>query len=109
MYVSITGLRVKSIFRAPLFWRHAVPSLMQAQRAPGNMVAQVRKVDGVQHTLTVWQDREAMRRYLTTGAHLAAIRAFRQIGTGRVCGYEAERIPTWDEALAYWAAHGREY
>lgn len=50
MYVTITGLKVRSWLQAPLFWRHAIPSLRQAQMAPGNLFADVRKVDGVQHT-----------------------------------------------------------
>ncbi|MXO72246.1 hypothetical protein [Alteraurantiacibacter buctensis] len=109
MYVSITGLKVRSLLLLPLFFRHAVPSLTQARKAPGNLFADVRRVAGVQHTLSVWQDRAAMRAYLTSGAHLQAIGAFRQIGSGRICGYEADRQPTWEEALDYWHQYGREY
>lgn len=109
MYVSITGLKVRSWLQAPLFWRHAIPSLRQAQMAPGNLFADVRKVDGVQHTLTAWESRAAMRAYLTSGAHLQAIRAFRRVGSGRVCGYETETQPTWDEALACWRVNASEY
>ena len=109
MYVSITGLKVKGWRQWPRFAWHAVRSLRQARQAPGNLGAEVRTVDGVQHTLTLWQSREAMRRYLTSGAHLQAIRDFRKVGSGRTCGYEAETRPTWAEALAYWHEHGREY
>lgn len=109
MYVSITGLKVRSLLLMPLFYRHAVPALTQARKAPGNLFADVRRIAGVQHTLTVWQDRAAMRAYLTSGAHLQAIRSFRQIGSGRTCGYEADRQPSWDEALEYWHQYGREY
>lgn len=94
---------------APLFFRHAIPSLIQARKAPGNLFADVRKVADVQHTLTVWEDRAAMRAYLMSGAHLQAIKAFRQIGSGRTCGYESDRQPGWDEALEYWHQYGREY
>ena len=109
MYVSVTGLKVRSWMQVPLFWRHAIPSLQQAKRAPGNLFADVRKIDGVQHTLTVWDDRKAMRAYLSSGAHLRAIRAFRVIGSGRICGYETDRQPGWDEALEYWHQYAREY
>ena len=33
----------------------------------------------------------------------------RQIGNGKMCGYEADSQPTWDEALAYWQVNAREY
>jgi heme-degrading monooxygenase HmoA len=36
----------------------------------------VRKIAGVQHTLTVWDSREAMQRFFYSGAHKQAIRAF---------------------------------
>lgn len=108
-YVSITGLRVKSLWAAPLFWRHAIPAMAQARRAPGIVMAEARKIDGVQHTLTVWRSRDHMRAYLTSGAHMAAMKSFRRIATGATCGYEAEGAPTWDEAVAYWREHARPY
>lgn len=109
MYVSITGLTVRSLLLAPLFFRHAIPSLIQARKAPGNIFADVRRVAGVQHTLTVWESRAAMRAFVSSGAHLKAAGAFRQIGRGRMCGYEVDRQPSWDEALDYWHQYGREY
>jgi hypothetical protein len=109
MYVSITGLKVRGLLQAPLFWWHAVRSFNQARKAPGNISAAVRKIDGVQHTLTVWEDRAAMRRFLVTGAHLGAMRDFRRVGSGKTCGYESDTPPDWETALAYWRAHAREY
>ena len=109
MYVSITGLRVRGPLQAPLFWWHAIRSMIQARGSAGNLGAESRRIDGVQHTLTLWESREAMRRFLMSGAHLAAIRAFRRVGSGRTCGFESDHAPGWDEALAYWHEHGREY
>lgn len=109
MYVSITGLKVRGLMQAPLFWWHAVRAFRQARTAPGNISAAVRKIGGVQHTLTVWEDRAAMRSFLTTGAHLSAMRDFRRVGSGKVCGYETDTAPDWQTALAYWHEHGREY
>jgi hypothetical protein len=104
-WVSVTGLRLHSPLRLPLFVWHAVRSMRQAKAAPGNLFAEARSLAGVQHTLTVWQSREAMRAYLRGGAHLAAMRAFPRIGTGTTCGYDAATVPSWDEALAHWRAH----
>ena len=73
MYVPITGLKVRGLLQAPLFWWHA------------------------------------MRRFLTTGAHLGAMRDFHRVGTGKTCRYETEAAPDWEAALAYWREHGREY
>jgi hypothetical protein len=109
VYVSVTGLRLPSIWRAPRFWRHAIPSMIQARMAPGNLLARARKVDGVQHTLSVWRTRQDMLAYMKSGAHLRAMKVARSIAPSVTCGYESETIPTWDEALAHWRAHGRTY
>ena len=63
---------------------------------------------GVQHTLTVWESREAMRAYMKSGAHLAAMKQFGRIGHGKTLGYEADTVPGWTEALAKWDAEARE-
>ena len=73
-YVSVTGLRVKSIWHMPTFARHAYTSKRQADSAEGNIHASVKSRDGVQHTLTVWRDKASMRRYFVSGAHREAMK-----------------------------------
>ena len=107
MYVSVTGLRVLPGQRLRFHW-HAFRSIIQARSAAGNTFADARTRNGVQHTLTVWRDREAMRAYMVSGAHLKAMKAFRKIGHGKVVGYEASVVPSWDEALARWDSEARE-
>lgn len=109
MYVSVTGLKVKSIWKLPRFWWHAIRSFRQAQRAPGVLSVAVRNLNGYQHTLTCWESRKAMLAFMRGGAHLEAIRAFRDIATGRTIGFEADATPDWDGAVAKWRAEGRDY
>eukprot|EP00980_Cylindrotheca_fusiformis_P024735 scaffold12369_cov97-Cylindrotheca_fusiformis.AAC.1 len=69
-YVSITGLTLKSSRYYPRFLYHAVPSTIQARRADGNVLARIKSVNiRVQHTLTVWEDKSAMQKYMRSGAH----------------------------------------
>ena len=107
VYVSITGLQLKSVRHAPAFWWHAIRSMAQAQAAPGNISATARRIDGVHHTLTVWDSEAAMRTYLTNGPHLAAMRAFRGMATGKTLGFLAEVAPDWDKAHALWLKSSR--
>ena len=97
VYVSITGLRLRAVWHYPAFLRHALLSMAQAQRAPGNIRAEARRIDGVYHTLSVWTDRDAMRTYLASGAHLEAMRAFRRIATGKTCGFVTATPPDWSD------------
>ncbi|MBG1233375.1 hypothetical protein [Aestuariivirga litoralis] len=107
-YVSITGLRLTSVIHAPRFWWHALRSMAQAKSAPGLISADARTIDGVHHTLTIWETREAMRAFLVTGAHIKAMKTFKSIASGSVLGFETDQPPGWNEAHALWRAHGRE-
>jgi hypothetical protein len=48
-----------------------------------------------------------MLNYLRSGAHLKAMKAFKQIATGPTYGYESETIPTWDEAYVLLTEKGK--
>jgi len=109
MYVSITGLKPKSIWSYLLFWRHAVPSLSQAKQAEGLISVDVKKVNGYQHTLSAWESRKYMLAYLKSGAHKKAMKNFGKIGTGATIGFEAEVLPGWDEAIKYWQDNAVPY
>jgi hypothetical protein len=109
VYISITGLRLKRFYHAPVFWWYAVRAMVQAKSAPGNISADARTINGVHHTLTVWTDPAAMRRYLTSGAHGQAMRQFDSIATGKTLGYLAQSPPRWDEVHEIWLTRGRDY
>ncbi|SEP65794.1 hypothetical protein SAMN05428995_101422 [Loktanella sp. DSM 29012] len=107
VYISITGLTVRRPWHTPIFWALAVQSMMQAREADGNLSADARTIDGVHHTLSVWTDQAAMRAYLTTGAHLKAMRRFSSIATGKVVGYMTAQVPDWADVPAIWRDRGR--
>ena len=52
VYVSITGLRLSGRRHMLRFWWHAVRSMAQARRAPGNLRAETRTIEGVRRTLS---------------------------------------------------------
>lgn len=107
VYVSVTGLSLRALHHAPRFWWYAIRSMSQARAAEGNLLAQARTVQGIHHTLTVWQSEDFMRAFLRQGAHLGAMKAFSSIATGRVLGYQSAEQPDWQEALARWRSDAR--
>lgn len=107
MYVSITGLRLRAPWKAPRFWFHAIRSMAQARRAPGNLAASARTIRGVQHTLTAWETRRAMLAYLNAGAHGRAMRGFDAMATGSTYGFETDALPDWTEARCLWETKAR--
>ncbi len=109
MYVSITGLTPKGLLGTLRFWVLAVPSFRQAQRAPGNLFYEVRRIQNYQCTLTAWTSRDAMLDYLRSGTHLKAMKAFKRIATGKSFGYEADSVPSWAEAFERLVRDGRNH
>jgi hypothetical protein len=109
MYISITGLKPKSLLSSLHFWRFAIPSFAQAKKAKGNMYCEVKRIKGYQCTLTAWVDRNAMLEFMRSGIHLEAMKSFHKIATGKTYGYESEAIPDWTEAFELLQNYGREY
>lgn len=106
VYVSITGLRLKQPGSLIRFWWHAIRSMKQAKQAPGNISAETRTIKGVHHTLSVWESEDAMRRYLVSGAHLAAMRVFPAIAAGSTLGFVADQPPDWNSVHDIWLTRG---
>lgn len=109
-HLSITGLRVKpGLMNRLRFHYHAVRSYMQAQKAEGALHVAARRIDGVEHTVTAWRDREAMLAFVRSGAHLEAMKAFHRIAVGSTFGFTTDRIPDWPEVHALWKERGVAY
>lgn len=84
-------------------------SLKQARSAEGNISVEVKTINGIEHTLSVWRDEKAMRRFLYQGAHRRAIKAFSSLATGKTFGFEADHVPDWSEVHQLWLEKGRDY
>lgn len=108
MYISITGLTVKSWLQSPTFWWHAIRSMRQARQADGNLSAESRTINGVHHTVSAWRDEAAMKAYLTTGAHLSALKVFKKIAKGKTLGFQSDVIPNWSNVHDLWRTQGRD-
>jgi len=109
MHISITGLKAKGIIGFIRFWTLAIPSFTEAKSAKGNLYADVKRINGYQCTLTAWENREVMLAFMRSGVHLKAMKAFTSIATGKTFGYEAETIPSWEEAFSLLESKGKNY
>jgi hypothetical protein len=108
--VSITGLEVASVWLFPRFMTLTIPALSQARVAPGNVHAETNRIDGIMHTMTAWESREDMLRYVRSGAHLEAMKNLKKVASyAKTYTYESDTIPTWPEARRLWEERGRLY
>ncbi len=108
-YISITGLRLKKPWSFFRFWWLAIRAMMQAQKSPGLISAEAKKISGIHHTRTVWISKEAMRDYMTSGSHLQAMRDFSKVATGSTFGYFSSTVPSWAEVHKTWLEKGVPY
>lgn len=109
VWISITGLRLKRPWYLFAFLRYAMPSYRQAVSSSGCLLAETKHLAGVFHTLTVWDSRESMRGFASSGIHKKAVRAFSRYFTGRILSYQGTRVPDWEEAHRLCLEQGREY
>jgi len=103
------GMCTKSFWHTLPFWYRAIPSFNQAKKAPGNLFCEVKQIQGIQHTLTAWNDMASLRAFIGSGPHLKAVKSFRKIATGSTCHYQSDTIPTWKEVRRLWEANYKEY
>lgn len=108
--VSITRLRVRSIFYLPLFALHAFRSGAQAQRAEGlqDIATRVEAWD-THWTRTVWSEEASMKRFRNSGAHQLAMRLLSEMcseASYTRWQQETPEPPTWDEARRHMLEHG---
>lgn len=73
-FISVTRLRLRSIFYLPQFLWHTLKSQRQVVRARGFLSGRLLRDSGnVYWTVTAWEDEAAMRAYRSTGAHGSAM------------------------------------
>jgi hypothetical protein len=100
--VSITRLRISSIFYVPLFILHAMRSGAQARSAQGIVHFSTRVEDPFTHwTKTVWQDEPTMKSFRNSGAHQRAMRILSEIcseASYTRWQQDSAEVPTWEAA-----------
>lgn len=100
--VSLTRLRVRSIWYLPAFAFYAVRSVRQVKKASGfQSGALLTDRDWTFWTMTAWDGLESMRRFMTTGAHKSAMPHLMQwCDEASVAHWEQEdsTLPSWEEA-----------
>jgi Domain of unknown function (DUF3291) len=110
-FVSITRLRVRSIRFLPFFFLHAVRSQRQVKVSQGFVRgALLPDRNWTFWTMSLWEDEVSMRRFMTSGAHKAAMPGLLEwCDEASVVHWEQPEatLPTWIEADQRMRAEGR--
>jgi len=69
----------------------------------------VKLVDGFHHTLTVWETKKDMRKFVLSPIHMRAMKIFLKITTGSTICYKTDKMPSWGETLSIWQKSAVNY
>jgi hypothetical protein len=99
-YIYITSARLPSI-KFPRFGWFTTPVIPLAKRSPGNVLTKTTMREGITYTLTVWESRQHMLKFMRLGAHTEVMGDEHDTGiVAQTYGYESSDIPNWNEAIA---------
>jgi len=110
MTISITRLRLRSLRYGPPFLYYTLVSARQARHAVGNAGVALRRHGGAYWTLTLWKDRAAVRDFMRTGPHRAAmvkLPLWCDEASLAHWDQETDRVPSWADAERHLATEGR--
>jgi hypothetical protein len=109
--ISITRLRVRSLFFLPAFVLTALRIGAQAKRAPGNLAAKVfRDEEHAFWTSTSWESEAAMKAFMLTPPHGPAMRKLLEWCDEAALVHWAQdspELPSWTEAHRRMQSDGR--
>jgi hypothetical protein len=110
-FISITRLRLRSIWYLPIFFRYAIPTNIQASKADGNLkLSSLNDAKLTFWTCTAWRDASAMKAFMLSGAHRKAMpKLLNWCDEAAVAHYETDdaELPTWPEAHRILIEKGR--
>jgi heme-degrading monooxygenase HmoA len=110
-FISVTRLRVRTVFYLLQFAWYTMKSKKQAERASGFLGGRLMlEAPWVFWTVTVWESEAAMRAYRSSGAHMKAMPKL--LGWCDEASYghweqESTELPSWAEAHRRMVAEGR--
>jgi len=111
VFVSVTRLRVRSIFFLPQFLWYAIRSQRQAERSAGMVAGQIlAEKHKAFWTMTAWEADKAMEAFRIQGAHRAAMpKLLDWCDEASLVHWmqESRELPSWQEAYERMLKEGR--
>jgi len=101
MYVSITHLHLKSVWKFFQFYKHNSKVQRQIKTANGILSMEGKGASFMSfYTKTSWTSKDDMLTFMRSGAHADAMRNSSKFARKvTTTGYESESVPSWNEAI----------
>ena len=112
IFVSVTRLRVRSLFYLPQFVWRTFQSVSQTKRSSGFLHGKIlREARNTFWTVTAWHDAEAINAFRVSGAHRAAMPSLLEwCDEASVVHWtqETAELPAWSDAHRRMLAEGKQ-
>ena len=99
MVVSLTSIRLRKWWQFFQLSYFGMTIFRQLRRQPGCLRMKNTGFGYWHYTLSVWENEEAIKPFVRSGAHLHAMKFSRRLSHEiRTYTYRTDRIPSWKEA-----------
>jgi hypothetical protein len=108
MVVSITSLRLRSLFGFFKLSLNGLKISLQAKSQPG-FIKMKNTGFGYSHfTISMWKSQEELKMFSRSGAHLEAIKIAKYLAKEiKIYTFETESLPSWNEAKLLLEKNGK--
>lgn len=109
MYITITSLKLKNIWKFFSLANHALSITKQLKKEQGFLNYKKTGIGLTHYTLSVWENLEDLKRFSRSGAHLNAMKISKDIAAEiNTYTYESNDIPNWNTAKELLEKNGKK-
>lgn len=110
MIINVTSIRLRSLWNFFALSYNGLLISRQAKSQPGLIRMKNRGFGYDHYTLSVWEDKESLKKFARSGAHLEAMKKSGELATEiRTYSYQGDKIPSWKEAEAMLREKGKVF
>jgi heme-degrading monooxygenase HmoA len=108
MYITVTYIRLRSVWKFFALANHVGKTQIQTQNSPGFIQMKRTGWGKLHYTLSAWESEAALKVFMRSGAHLEAMKQSKDLSTDLgTYTYEAAELPDWKTAKALVMEKGR--
>lgn len=108
MIVTITSIRLRSVWQFFTLSNHGRKIQGQAKRSPGFLRMKNTGWGKLHYTVSAWESEPSLKQFARAGAHLEAMKQSGRLSTEiRTYTYETDALPSWKEVKQLLAKEGK--
>ncbi|MES2617741.1 MAG: DUF3291 domain-containing protein [Bacteroidota bacterium] len=109
MYITITSIELKNLFKFFGLAKYALDILKQLKKEQGFTAFRKTGIGKTHYTLTAWESEADLKRFARSGAHLTAMKASADLAASiSTYTFQSDTIPNWKAAKVMLQEKGKK-